>query len=226
MARGFASPSHTHSRACSWSLSTSHTFVHVQTLSSPCQDDMGWGEPGLYPSTSPHGRISTPNLDKFGQEGIQFTHAYAGYTVCGELHFLQPFFNMQTPSAARRGGHPLTCAHTTTTRLLLRVSLTFKVTAHSTHATYHATMMSLTIDTCMQYAHGDMMMMMMTGHTDLHDATCMHLGMRMHTYVLQRRRGRRSSRGVTQATSHALDCRGPTSRPSHARTTTRCSQRC
>ena len=47
-------------------------------------DDMGWGEPGLYPSTSPHGRISTPNLDKFGQEGIQFTHAYAGYTVCGE----------------------------------------------------------------------------------------------------------------------------------------------
>lgn len=42
---------------------------------------MGWGEPGLYPSTSVHGRISTPNLDTFGKEGIQFTHAYAGYTV-------------------------------------------------------------------------------------------------------------------------------------------------
>lgn len=47
-----------------------------------CFADMGWGEPGLYPSTSPHGRISTPNLDQFGREGIQFTHAYAGYTVC------------------------------------------------------------------------------------------------------------------------------------------------
>merc|ERR1719247_2346798 len=45
-------------------------------------DDLGWGEVGLYPSTSPHGRIDTPNLDKFGKEGIQFTHAYAGYTVC------------------------------------------------------------------------------------------------------------------------------------------------
>ena len=30
-------------------------------------DDMGWGEPGLYPSTSQHGRITTPNLDKFGE---------------------------------------------------------------------------------------------------------------------------------------------------------------
>jgi len=45
-------------------------------------DDMGWGEPELYPSTSDHGRISTPNLNKFGQGGIQFTNAYAGYTVC------------------------------------------------------------------------------------------------------------------------------------------------
>jgi len=45
-------------------------------------DDMGWGEPGLYPSTSPHGRISTPHLDAFGKSGVQFTEAYAGYTVC------------------------------------------------------------------------------------------------------------------------------------------------
>ena len=45
-------------------------------------DDMGWGEPGLYPSTSEHGRISTPNLDAFGTSGMRFTNAYAGYTVC------------------------------------------------------------------------------------------------------------------------------------------------
>jgi arylsulfatase A-like enzyme len=44
-------------------------------------DDLGWGEPGLYNSTSPHGRISTPNLDQFGREGTIFTDAYAGYTV-------------------------------------------------------------------------------------------------------------------------------------------------
>jgi len=42
----------------------------------------GWGEPGLYPSTSPHGSISTPHLDKFGRSGLVFTNAYAGYTVC------------------------------------------------------------------------------------------------------------------------------------------------
>lgn len=45
-------------------------------------DDMGWGEPGAYPCTSPHGRIKTPNLDIFAQQGLQFMQAYAGYTVC------------------------------------------------------------------------------------------------------------------------------------------------
>lgn len=45
-------------------------------------DDLGWGEPGLFPSTSAHGRISTPNLDEFGRQGLVFTRAYAGYTVC------------------------------------------------------------------------------------------------------------------------------------------------
>eukprot|EP01059_Diplonema_ambulator_P018960 TRINITY_DN3167_c1_g1_i1.p1 TRINITY_DN3167_c1_g1~~TRINITY_DN3167_c1_g1_i1.p1 ORF type:complete len:480 (+),score=149.13 TRINITY_DN3167_c1_g1_i1:58-1497(+) len=45
-------------------------------------DDMGWGEVGLYPAGSIHGRIATPNLDTFGKEGMVFTNAYAGYTVC------------------------------------------------------------------------------------------------------------------------------------------------
>lgn len=30
---------------------------------------------GLYPSESPHGRIATPNLDRFGSEGIVFREA-------------------------------------------------------------------------------------------------------------------------------------------------------
>ena len=51
-------------------------------------DDLGWGEVGLYNSTSEHGRIATPNLDQFGREGTIFTDAYAGYTVssvkCGQ----------------------------------------------------------------------------------------------------------------------------------------------
>jgi len=45
-------------------------------------DDLGWGEVGLFPSSSPHGRIATPHLDRFGREGMMFTRAYAGYTVC------------------------------------------------------------------------------------------------------------------------------------------------
>lgn len=41
-----------------------------------------WGEVGVYPCTSKVGRIATPNIDSLAQEGIQFTQAYAGYTVC------------------------------------------------------------------------------------------------------------------------------------------------
>lgn len=45
-------------------------------------DDLGWGEVGLYPAQSKHGRIRTPHLDAFGREGMVFLHAYAGYCVC------------------------------------------------------------------------------------------------------------------------------------------------
>lgn len=45
-------------------------------------DDLGWGEVGLYPANSPHGRLRTPHLDQFGREGLAFRHAYAGYTIC------------------------------------------------------------------------------------------------------------------------------------------------
>eukprot|EP01121_Diplochlamys_sp_Union-15-3_P015289 TRINITY_DN5026_c0_g1_i2.p1 TRINITY_DN5026_c0_g1~~TRINITY_DN5026_c0_g1_i2.p1 ORF type:complete len:352 (-),score=53.97 TRINITY_DN5026_c0_g1_i2:27-1082(-) len=45
-------------------------------------DDMGYGEPGKFPSTSPHGRISTPTLDAFAEQGMRFTDAYTGEAVC------------------------------------------------------------------------------------------------------------------------------------------------
>ena len=37
----------------------------------------------LYPSpSSPENRLSTPNLKKLASQGILFTEAYAGYSVC------------------------------------------------------------------------------------------------------------------------------------------------
>ena len=45
-------------------------------------DDLGWGELEVFPSSSTHGRIQTPNLNQFAAEGMQFLNAYAGYTVC------------------------------------------------------------------------------------------------------------------------------------------------
>ena len=41
-------------------------------------DDLGVGEPSY---TSP-GRLHTPHLDTLASEGMRFTAAYAGYTVC------------------------------------------------------------------------------------------------------------------------------------------------
>ena len=41
-------------------------------------DDLGAGEPSF---TSP-GRMRTPNIDRLAAEGMQFSAAYAGYTVC------------------------------------------------------------------------------------------------------------------------------------------------
>lgn len=41
-------------------------------------DDLGWGDLGCYGQK----RIRTPNLDRMAAEGIRFTDAYAGSTVC------------------------------------------------------------------------------------------------------------------------------------------------
>ena len=45
-------------------------------------DDLGVGEPGYMYANSSHGRMTTPNIDRLAREGMQFTAAYAGYTVC------------------------------------------------------------------------------------------------------------------------------------------------
>ncbi len=41
-------------------------------------DDLGYGDLGCYGQT----RIKTPRLDQFAEEGMRFTDAYAGSTVC------------------------------------------------------------------------------------------------------------------------------------------------
>ena len=41
-------------------------------------DDLGWGDLGCYGQT----KIQTPHLDRLAKEGIRFTDAYAGNSVC------------------------------------------------------------------------------------------------------------------------------------------------
>src|SRR6185295_3221024 len=41
-------------------------------------DDLGYGDLGCYGQK----RIQTPNIDKLASQGIRFTQAYAGATVC------------------------------------------------------------------------------------------------------------------------------------------------
>eukprot|EP00308_Calcidiscus_leptoporus_P004349 CAMPEP_0119359116 /NCGR_PEP_ID=MMETSP1334-20130426/7087_1 /TAXON_ID=127549 /ORGANISM="Calcidiscus leptoporus, Strain RCC1130" /LENGTH=484 /DNA_ID=CAMNT_0007373723 /DNA_START=176 /DNA_END=1630 /DNA_ORIENTATION=- len=45
-------------------------------------DDLGAGEPSFTKTHSAHGRISTPAIDSLAKDGMRFTAAYAGYTVC------------------------------------------------------------------------------------------------------------------------------------------------
>src|SRR3954454_18013088 len=41
-------------------------------------DDLGYGDLGCYGQT----RIATPNIDRLAADGMRFTQAYAGSTVC------------------------------------------------------------------------------------------------------------------------------------------------
>src|SRR5215475_14442193 len=41
-------------------------------------DDLGYGDLGCYGQE----KIRTPNLDRLAKDGMQFTHCYAGSTVC------------------------------------------------------------------------------------------------------------------------------------------------
>ena len=44
-------------------------------------DDLGYGDVACY---NPESKIPTPHLDKFASQGMLFTDAYAGATVCAK----------------------------------------------------------------------------------------------------------------------------------------------
>lgn len=45
-------------------------------------DDLGYGDVGVYSNPTKRRRLLTPNLDKMASEGMRFTDAYAGFSVC------------------------------------------------------------------------------------------------------------------------------------------------
>ena len=60
-------------------------------------DDLGYGDLGCYGQT----RILTPNLDKLAAEGMRFTDAYAGSTLCAPSRATTP---LRGTSTRRRSG--------------------------------------------------------------------------------------------------------------------------
>jgi arylsulfatase A-like enzyme len=68
-------------------------------------DDMGWADLGCYGSR----QIHTPNIDKMARDGIRFTQAYSGCTVCAPARsVLMTGLHMgHTPVRGNTGGIPL-----------------------------------------------------------------------------------------------------------------------
>jgi arylsulfatase A-like enzyme len=68
-------------------------------------DDMGYHDLGCYGSKT----IQTPNLDKMAAEGIRFTHAYSGDTVCASARstLMTGTHKGKTPVRGNSGGIPL-----------------------------------------------------------------------------------------------------------------------
>ncbi len=65
-------------------------------------DDLGYGDLGCYGQT----RIRTPNLDRMAAEGMRFTQAYAGSTVCAPSRCCL-MTGLHTGHARTRGNKPI-----------------------------------------------------------------------------------------------------------------------
>jgi len=79
-------------------------------------DDMGWADLGCYGSK----QIHTPNIDTMASEGIRFTQAYLGCTVCAPARsVLMTGLHMgHTPVRGNTGGIPLPRDAVTTAEVL------------------------------------------------------------------------------------------------------------
>ena len=65
-------------------------------------DDLGFGDLGSYGQ----GRIRTPHLDRMAAEGMRFTDAYAGFTVCAPSRSVLMTGQHTGHTRVRRNGSP------------------------------------------------------------------------------------------------------------------------
>ncbi len=65
-------------------------------------DDLGYGDLGSYGQE----RIQTPHLDRMAQEGMRFTDAYAGFTVCAPSRSVLMTGQHTGHTRVRRNGSP------------------------------------------------------------------------------------------------------------------------
>jgi len=68
-------------------------------------DDMGWGDPQCF---NPHSKIATPHIDKLASEGMKFTNAHAGASICVPSRYSlltgrMPYRNWNHAAAKRTG---------------------------------------------------------------------------------------------------------------------------
>ena len=79
-------------------------------------DDLGYGHLGCYGQT----KIRTPRIDQLAAEGVRFTSAYAGCTVCAPSRsaLMTGLHTGHTPVRGNTGGLPLPDAATTFAEVL------------------------------------------------------------------------------------------------------------
>ncbi|MHC4364956.1 MAG: arylsulfatase [Planctomycetota bacterium] len=85
-------------------------------------DDMGWADLGCYGSKA----ISTPNIDRMAGEGIRFTDAYSGCTVCAPARsvLMTGFHTGHTSVRSNTSGVPLEHSDITIAEVLKQAGYT------------------------------------------------------------------------------------------------------
>lgn len=85
-------------------------------------DDLGWGDIGCYGQKY----IRTPNVDRMAAEGLRFTDAYAGCTVCAPSRsvLMTGMHSGHTSVRSNPGGVPLLESDVTVAELLKRAGYT------------------------------------------------------------------------------------------------------